>query len=115
MFWLDENRSHDKQLLRVVQDELKNLGIESKVVSMPCQELFDAQPDDYKEKTLEKNNLIVCLEAGNSIPWSKYLKENDISVGINSFGKSAPYKDLFENFNLTSNKIVSQIQRKIRK
>ena len=98
-----------------VQDELKNLGIESKVVSMPCQELFDAQPDDYKEKTLEKNNLIVCLEAGNSISWSKYLKENDISIGINSFGKSAPYKDLFEDFNLTSNKIVSQIQRKIRK
>ena len=43
------------------------------------------------------------------------LKDNDISVGINSYGQSAPYKDLFENFNLTSNKIVSQIQRKIRK
>ena len=98
-----------------VQDELKNLGIESKVVSMPCQELFDAQPEDYKEKILERNNLIVSLEAGNSLSWNKYLKENDISFGINSYGKSAPYKDLFENFNLTSNKIVSQIQRKIRK
>ena len=98
-----------------VQDELKNLGIESKVVSMPCQELFDAQPEDYKEKILERNNLMVSLEAGNSLSWSKYVKDNDISVGINSFGQSAPYKDLFENFNLTSNKIVSQIQRKIRK
>ena len=98
-----------------VQDELKNLGIESKVVSMPCQELFDAQPEDYKEKILERNNLMVSLEAGNSLSWSKYLKDNDISAGINSFGQSAPYKDLFENFNLTSNKIVSQIQRKIRK
>ncbi len=98
-----------------VQDELKNLGIESKVVSMPCQELFDAQPEDYKEKILERNNLMVSLEAGNSLSWSKYVKDNDISFGINSFGQSAPYKDLFENFNLTSNKIVSQIQRKIRK
>ena len=79
------------------------------------QELFDAQPEDYKEKILERNNLIVSLEAGNSLSWNKYLKENDISFGINSYGKSAPYKDLFENFNLTSNKIVSQIQRKIRK
>ena len=82
---------------------------------MPCQELFDAQPEDYKEKILERNNLMVSLEAGNSLSWSKYVKDNDISVGINSFGQSAPYKDLFENFNLTSNKIVSQIQRKIRK
>ncbi len=82
---------------------------------MPCQELFDSQPGSYKEKILEPNNLIVSIEAGSVGGWYKYLKKNDLALGIDKFGKSAPYKSIFEKMNLTSHKIVSLIQEKLRK
>ncbi len=118
--------SHDNQvtiiasgseldLALLVQDELKILNVESKVISMPCQELFDSQPGSYKEKILEPNNLIVSIEAGSVGGWYKYLKKNDLALGIDKFGKSAPYKSIFEKMNLTSHKIVSLIQEKLRK
>ncbi len=97
------------------QELLKNSGIESKVVSMPCQELFDQQSKEYKDKILENDNLIVSIEAGSISCWYKYLKKNDIAIGIDKFGKSAPYKEIFEDMNLTSNKIVSIIQKRLRK
>ena len=58
-----------------VQNNLKNAGIESKVVSMPCHELFDEQNDKYKEKIIEQNNLIVSIEAGSISCWGKYTKK----------------------------------------
>ena len=64
---------------------------------------------------MESENLIVSLEAGSVCCWYKYLKKNDIAIGIDKFGKSAPYKEIFEEMNLTSNKIVSIIQKKLRK
>ncbi len=103
------------ELALATQELLKVSGIESKVVSMPCQELFDRQSEDYKNKVLEKENLIVSLEAGSVICWNKYLKENDIAIGIDEFGKSAPYKEIYDVMNLTSNKIASIIQNKLRK
>ena len=94
------------------QELLKNSGIEFKVVSMPCQELFDKQSKEYKDKILDSDNLIVSIEAGSVSCWYKYLKKDDIAIGIDQFGKSAPYKEIFEEMNLTSNKIVSIIQKK---
>ena len=97
-----------------VQNQLLSLNINSKVVSMPCQELFDKQNDEYKNKILEPENLIVSLEAGSISCWYKYLKKNDIGIGIEKFGKSAPYKEIFDNMDLTSEKIVTLIQEKLR-
>ena len=97
------------------QELLKESGIDSKVVSMPCQELFDQQDDDYKNKILENDRLIVSIEAGSVVCWHKYLKKDDIAMGIDKFGKSAPYKEIYEEMNLTSSKIVSLIQAKLRK
>ncbi len=102
-------------LALATQELLKELGVESKVVSMPCQELFDQQDDDYKNKILENDNLIVSIEAGSVVCWYKYLKKDDVAIGIDKFGKSAPYKEIYEEMNLTSNKIASLIQKKLRK
>ena len=98
-----------------VQNNLKNAGIESKVVSMPCHELFDEQNDKYKEKIIEQNNLIVSIEAGSISCWGKYTKKNDLRIGIDNFGKSAPFKELYNDFNISSSKIVSLIQKKLLK
>ena len=80
---------------------------------MPCQELFDQQDEEYKNKILEDNNLIVAIEAGAISSWFKYLNKDDLAIGINEFGKSAPYKEIYEEMNLTSNKIASIIQKKL--
>ena len=102
------------ELALSTQTLLSNLGVESKVVSVPCQELFDKQSDEYKNKILE-NNLIVSLEAGTVSCWYKYLKQDDIAIGIDNFGKSAPYKEIYNEMNLSSNRIASIIQEKLRK
>ena len=103
------------EIALTVQSELKNLNIESKVISVPCQELFDIQSDEYKNKILEPKNLIVSIEAGSTSCWHKYTGKNGKTIGINTFGKSAPYKLIFEKFNLTSNSIVSLIQDHLRR
>ena len=98
-----------------VHDELKKNNIESKVVSMPCQELFDKQTDDFKKDILDKDSLIVTIEAGNVSSWKKYLGNKGISFGINRFGESAPYKKVYEHLNLSVEKIVIAVQENLRK
>jgi transketolase len=103
------------ELALTVQKELKDNNLDSKVISMPCQELFDKQSDDYKKEILEQESLIITIEAGCINPWDKYTGNNGISLGINRFGKSAPYKEVYNHFDLTSNKIVALIQKMLRK
>jgi len=88
------------------QKKLQSKNINAKVVSMPCQELFDKQSKEYKEKIIEKNSIKISIEAGSIFGWEKYVGSDGISLGIRSFGKSAPFKKLYENFNLTSNNVV---------
>ena len=73
---------------------------------MPCQELFDKQPKEYREKIIEKNSKKISIEAGSVFGWEKYVDSEGSSLGIKSFGKSAPYKEIYEDFNLTSNSVV---------
>jgi len=96
-------------------DKLQNIGINSKVVSMPCQELFDKQSQEYKEKVIEKNSIKISIEAGNIFGWEKYVGPDGISLGIKSFGKSAPYKKIYEHFNLTSNNVVKTAKKMLGK
>ena len=73
---------------------------------MPCQELFDKQSQEYKEKVIEKNSIKISIEAGSIFGWEKYVGSEGVSLGMKSFGKSAPYKTIYEDFNLTSNSVV---------
>ena len=84
-----------------VHEALKTNNIESKVVSMPCQELFDKQSDDFKKDILDKESLVVTIEAGNVSSWKKYSGDKGISLGIDRFGESAPYKEIYEYLNLS--------------
>ncbi len=87
-------------------NKLKESNINSKVVSMPCQELFDKQPKEYRDKVIEKNSNKISIEASSIFGWEKYVGSGGSSLGIKSFGKSAPYKAIYENFNLTSDSAV---------
>ena len=96
-------------------NKLKKININSKVVSMPSQELFEKQTKDYKEKILPESSIKISIEASSVSGWEKYVGKTGSSIGINSFGKSAPIKDLYEHFNLTSNNIVSLAKKMLGK
>ena len=102
------------ELALKVQVKLKENNIHSKVVSMPCMELFDKQPENYRNDVLEENSLIVTLEAGSIMSWQKYVNHNGINLGIDKFGESAPYKEVYNYFDLSEEKITSFIQKKLR-
>ena len=92
--------------------ELKKNRIFSKVVSVPSQELFNKQNSSYKNKILNETKLKVSIEAGATNSWHKYVGENGLIFGIDEFGKSAPYKEIFDYFGLTSKKISKKIINK---
>ena len=102
------------ELALKVQDKLKENNIHSKVVSMPCMELFDKQPEDYRKDILEENSLIVTIEAGGVMSWQKYIKNKGANLGIDKFGESAPYKEVYKHFKLSEEDITNFIQKKLR-
>ena len=100
------------ELALQAQKELKEINIDSKVVSMPCQELFNQQSISYKDEIVDKDVPIITIEASSTNSWEKYSKNN---MGIETFGKSAPFKEVYQHFNLTSTKIVELARKIIKK
>jgi transketolase len=96
-----------------ISHKLATENIYSKVISMPCQELFDQQNESYKNKILAETNLIVSIEASETNHWKKYTGINGLNFGIDSFGKSAPYKEIYNHFNLNSESIINKIKEKL--
>jgi transketolase len=96
-----------------ISHKLATESIYSKVVSMPCQELFDQQSEDYKNKILTETELIVSIEASETDYWKKYTGKNGLNFGINDFGKSAPYKEIYNHFELNLESIIKRIKEKL--
>ncbi len=96
-----------------ISHKLATESIYSKVISMPCQELFDQQNEDYKNKILTETELVVSIEASETDYWKKYTGTNGLNFGVNDFGKSAPYKEIYNHFELNSEKIINKIKEKI--
>jgi len=94
--------------------ELEAAGIGTDVVSMPCMELFDAQPEAYKADLLPVDALIVSIEAGSTLGWERYTGRSGINIGLDTFGASAPAEDLFAHFGFTVQAIVPQIMNKLK-
>jgi len=88
--------------------------IYSKVISMPCQDLFDSQPRLYKQKILGETKLKISIEAGSTDCWKKYIGDEGFAFGIDEFGKSAPYKDIYKHFGLTVENISKKIKNLMR-
>tara|TARA_B100001121_G_scaffold290946_1_gene291282 strand:+ start:63 stop:2045 length:1983 start_codon:yes stop_codon:yes gene_type:complete len=102
------------ELALKVQDKLKENNIHSKVVSMPCMEIFDKQPDDFRKDIIEHDSLVVTLEAGSIMSWQKFIKNKGMNIGIDQFGESAPYKEVYNHLGLSEEKITDFIQKKLR-
>ena len=98
-----------------VSHKLAKDKIYSKVVSMPCMELFELQSKSYKNKILEETKFKISIEAGSSDCWKKYVGDNGITFGIDEFGKSAPYKDIYKYFGLESTNIKNITKKLLKK
>lgn len=86
-------------------------GIGLRVVSMPSQELFAAQDDKYKESILPKSvTKRIAVEAASPMPWYKIVGCEGLVIGMNSFGASAPYQKLAEEFGFTADKVAARIE-----
>ena len=98
-----------------VSHKLATENIYSKVISVPCQELFEKQLTNYKEKILNETKFKISIEAGSTDCWRKYVGEKGLTFGINDFGKSAPYKEVYKHFGLTSEIIAQKTKEMIKK
>tara|TARA_A100001015_G_scaffold282538_1_gene346915 strand:+ start:27 stop:1523 length:1497 start_codon:yes stop_codon:yes gene_type:complete len=96
-----------------ISHKLATESIYSKVISMPCQELFDQQSKDYRNKILNETELVVSIEASETDYWKKYTGTNGLNFGINDFGKSAPYKEIYKHFKLSTESIIKEIRKKL--
>lgn len=81
----------------------------ARVISVPSWELFAAQPADYRAATLGRGTLRVAVEAGVSLGWEKFIGEDGIFVGMNSFGESAPAKELYVHFGITPKAVAARV------
>jgi transketolase len=104
-------------LAMAVAEQLEGQGIGTDVVSMPCAELFNAQPTSYREDILPdvSNRLILraSIEAGTTIGWERYTGLHGLRFGIDRFGASGPAGDLYAKFGLTTEAITPQITAKL--
>lgn len=93
-----------------VANELEKRGKSVRVVSMPCWEIFEKQDDKYKKDVLGGNlGKRISIEAGISMGWSKYVGPEGISIAVDTYGASAPYKELAKEYGFTVEDILERI------
>jgi len=88
-------------------DKLMEDGVKTRLVSMPSWELFEEQEADYKASVLPpavRNR--VSIEAGITLGWERYTGLDGVRIGVDTFGASAPYERIYEEYGLTVDKVV---------
>jgi transketolase len=91
--------------------ELAEEGIGARVVSMPCSELFDRQPQEYRDAVLPPAvKARVAIEQASALGWARYVGDGGAIVAMNTFGASAPLKELVAKFGFTPD-AVSEVAR----
>jgi transketolase len=98
------------------QEELVKQEIHARVIAMPSWDLFENQTKEYQDKVLPPNiKARVSIEAGSTLAWERWVGNDGEVIGIDSFGASAPWQDLFQKLNITYENIVKVAQKVIRK
>jgi transketolase len=96
------------QLCVAAHEQLKTEGVKSRVVSMPCWELFERQPEEYRASVLLPSvRARVAVEAGTSLGWRRYVGIDGQIIALRAFGASAPLKELLKHFGFTVENVVA--------
>jgi transketolase len=88
-------------------------GHTTRVVSVPCMDLFDDQDDAYKAAIIGDSPVKVAIEAGVRQGWDQFIGSDGIFIGMNSFGASGPYQELYEHFGITPEAAVLAVEAKL--
>ncbi|MBV8518327.1 MAG: transketolase [Acidobacteria bacterium] len=91
-------------------DLLRGEGVNARVVSAPCLDLFDQQPASYQDEVMGDRARVVAIEAGRSDGWYKYVDRDALVIGIDHFGASAPYEQIAEHFGFTPEQVAARIR-----
>ena len=93
-------------LVLEAREKLQSEGIRARVVSMPSHEIFAAQEAGYRESVLPRGVKRISIEAGHPMSWQRWVGCDGIALGIDRFGASAPYKEIYEHLGLTVERLV---------
>lgn len=95
-------------------EALDDEGVKVRLVSMPCWELFDAQDEEYQDFVLPLEvTARVSIEAGVTLGWQKYVGLDGVAIGVDTFGASAPYKKIYEEYGLTAKAILEVVSEMV--
>ena len=100
----------ETSLAMEAQATLAAQGIATRVVSMPCTNVFDRQAQTYQDEVLPLTLPTVAVEAAHPDFWRKYVGRTGAVIGMPTFGESAPAKDLYEHFGITAVRIVEAVR-----
>jgi len=88
------------------QTQLEEAGKPTRVVSVPCFELFEAQSEDYQKSIIGDAPVKIAVEAAIKQGWERFIGFDGAFIGMNGFGASAPAAQLFEHFGITAEAVV---------
>ena len=100
-------------LALAARDRLEAEGMGTRVVSMPCLELFEDQDADWRNGVLGAGTLRIAIEAGVGMGWDRYIGESGAFIGMSGFGASAPAGDLYRHFGITTDAIVDAAKSRL--
>ncbi len=96
------------------QEKLKALNLNSKVISVPCYDLFDKQSESFKNEILGKNTFKISIEASSESGWKRIVGKDGFTIGMSTFGRSGPYKDIYKLFNITSEEVIKIVKSRFK-
>jgi len=100
------------ELVMQAKIKLADQDIDARVVSLPSWELFRQQDDAYKQQVLPQEvRTRVSIEAGATQGWREWVGEEGTIIGIDHFGASAPYKEIYQKFGLTTDRVVEEVKK----
>ena len=101
------------EIAMAAQADLAAKGIPTRVVSVPCMDLFEQQSPEYQRETIGGMLPKVAVEAGVRFGWDRWIGYDGGFVGMNSFGSSAPYKELYKKFGITAEAVVAEVESRV--
>ena len=96
------------------RDELEADGIRTRVVSLPCWELFDRQPQEYRDRVLPRAvKARIAIEQASTLGWDRYVGDGGAVIGMHTFGASAPLKQLLTKFGFTPEQVAQTARERV--
>ncbi len=100
-------------LALIARETLEAEGIGTAVISLPCWELFDQQPEDYRDDVLGRHTVRISIEAASTFGWERYTGLKGIAIGMPGFGISAPAEQIYTHFGITATAVAEAARKRL--